>query len=69
MQQYDPTFDFNELEVEAGDIFAEFYCNFLAGNLAYLEEVSGGVALGKCKAELEQRKLHGWKYKYEEVLD
>lgn len=53
MEAYDPTFDFNELEAEAGDIFAEFYCNFLAGNMEYLKVVSGGVALGKCKADLE----------------
>ena len=33
MQAYDPYFDFNDLEVEAKDIFQEFYCNFLAGNL------------------------------------
>ena len=69
MHQYDPDFDFNDLETEAGDIFSEFYCNFLSGNLEYLEEVSGGVALGKCKAEIEVRKKVGWKYKYEEVLD
>ena len=51
MQAYDPHFDLNELEAEAGDIFAEFYCNFLTRNLDYLKEVSGGVALGKCKAD------------------
>jgi len=55
MQAFDPDFDLNELENEAGDIFAEFYCNFLSGNLDYLKEVSGGVALGKCKADFTNR--------------
>lgn len=69
MKLYDPLFDLNELESEAGDIFAEFYCNFLTGNMEYLEIVSGGVALGKCKADFENRKTNKWKYLYEEVLD
>lgn len=42
MEQYDPYFKFDELEVEAADIFREFYCNFLSGNVEYLEKVSGG---------------------------
>jgi hypothetical protein len=59
----------NELEQEASDIFAEFYCNFLSGNLDYLQEVSGGVALGKCKADFQNRVTNKWKYKYTDVLD
>ena len=41
MQKYDPTFDIQELHFEAEEIFKEFYCNFLAGNLEYLEKVCG----------------------------
>ena len=55
MEAYDPYFDFNELEVEAKEIFAEFYCNFLGGNVEYLEKVAGGPALAKCKAEIQSR--------------
>jgi len=69
MEAYDPYFDFNDLEVEAKEIFAEFYCNFLSGNLEYLEKVAGGPALAKCKAEIQSRTKDQWKYKYEEVLD
>jgi hypothetical protein len=32
MEAYDPYFSFEELEVEATEIFKEFYVNFLAGN-------------------------------------
>ena len=64
MEAYDPYFVFEELEQEAIEIFAEFYCNYLTGNLEYLETVSGGVALAKCKAEIESRVKDGWKYKY-----
>lgn len=69
MQQYDPYFAFADLEVEAGDIFREFYCNFLAGNLDYLQTVSGGVALAGCKGELQRRKKEGWINRYDEFLD
>jgi hypothetical protein len=55
--------------MEAEEIFMEFYCNFLSGNLEYLEKVSGGTALGICKAELTRRKTEGWRYKYDDVLD
>ena len=56
MQAYDPYFDFDELEVEAREIFKEFYCNFLSGNLEYLDQVSAGPALAICKAEFKLRK-------------
>lgn len=64
MQAYDPYFDLNDLEMEANEIFKEFYCNFLAGNLEFLETVSGGPALAICKADFKRRKDEGWKYKY-----
>ena len=41
----------------------------MAGNLDYLEKMSGGVALALCKADIKRRATEGWKYKYEEVLD
>lgn len=68
MEAYDPDFDLNELEIEAAEVFKEFYTNFLAGNLEYLETVSGGVALGLCKAECKRRATEGWRYRYEDLL-
>lgn len=41
MKKYDPTFDIQELHYEAEEVFKEFFCNFLAGNLEYLQKVSG----------------------------
>lgn len=41
MQKYDPEFDIQQLHFEAEEIFKEFYCNFLAGNLDYIEKVCG----------------------------
>jgi len=69
MEAYDPYFDFDELETEATEIFQEFYCNFLAGNVEYLEKVSGGPALAICKADIKSRATLGWKHKYEDILD
>lgn len=69
MEAYDPFFKFEELEIEAFDIFKEFYCNFLSGNLEYIEKVAGGPALAIIKAEFQRRKQEGWVYKYEEMLD
>lgn len=42
MKKYDPTFDLEDLSFEAEEIFKEFYCNYLAGNKAYLQKVSTG---------------------------
>ena len=64
MLAYDPEFDFDELEIEATEVFQEFYCNFLAGNIEFLEKVSGGVALAVCKAEIKVRATDKWEYKY-----
>lgn len=69
MEQYDPYFAFEEIEVEAGDIFREFYCNFLSGNLEYLQTVADGTALAICKSELMRRNKEGWINKYDEFLD
>ena len=68
MKKYDPDFDLEELVFEVEEIFKEFYCNYLAGNKEYLDNVSSGpVAL--LGALIELRKKEGWKYKYEELLD
>lgn len=69
MEAYDPYFAFEDLETEAADVFTEFYCNFLSGNLEFLEKVSGGVALAICKAELQRRQKEGWVNRYDEMLD
>lgn len=53
MEKYDPDFDLYELEKEAGEIFREFYCNFLSGNVEFLSSVSGGTALAISKAHLK----------------
>ena len=55
MTAYDPYFEFDDLEIEATEVFQEFYCNFLAGNVPYLEKVSGGPALAICKTEIKRR--------------
>lgn len=60
MEAYDPYFEFAELEIEATDIFKEFYCNFLSGNIDYLENVSAGPALAICKTEIKRRATEGW---------
>jgi hypothetical protein len=39
MTAYDPDFDLEELCMESEEIFKEFYCNFLAGNMDYIEKV------------------------------
>lgn len=36
MKKYDPEFDVLELAFEAEEVFKEFFCNFLEGNLEYL---------------------------------
>jgi|OM-RGC.v1.037962408 hypothetical protein len=41
----------------------------LAGNLAYLEKVSGSTALAICKSEIKRRQTEGWAYMYEEMMD
>ena len=69
MEAYDPYFQFEDLETEATEIFKEFYCNFLSGNLEYLGTVSGGPALAICKGEIKRRATEGWVYKYDEMLD
>ena len=68
MEAYDPYFDFDDLEIEATEIFKEFYCNFLSGNIDYLETVSGGQALALCKGDIKRRQVENWEYKYDEML-
>ena len=69
MVAYDPDFDLHELEKEAGDIYLEFYCNFLAGNLEFLDKVSAGTALALCKAHVKLRAQDGVYYMFEEPFD
>ena len=69
MEAYDPYFQLEDLEAEATEIFKEFYCNFLSGNIDYLEKVSGGPALAICKGEIKRRATEGWQYKYDDLLD
>ena len=69
MQKYDPYFDINDLTIEAKEVFKEFFCNYLAGNLEYLEKVSGQQALAVSKAEIKRRTTEGWQYKYDDILD
>jgi len=69
MLAYDPDFDLHALESEAGEIFREFYCNFLAGNLEFLDKVSGSTALALCKAHVKLRATDGVIYMFEEPFD
>jgi hypothetical protein len=69
MEAYDPDFDLHDLEKEAGEIFREFYCNFLAGNLDFLDKVSAGPALAVCKAHVKGRATQGAIYMFEEPFD
>lgn len=64
MKRYDPEFDIEELTYEAEEIFQEFYCNFLAGNIKYMEMVCSGTALGVTKGTIQLREKEGWEYKY-----
>lgn len=69
MKKYDPFFDLHELQYEAEEIFKEFFCNFLEGNLEYLEKVCGMAGLAIVKGDLKRREVEGWKYKYTDILD
>ena len=69
MQKYDPYFDINDLTIEAKEVFKEFFCNYLSGNIEYLEKVSAQQALAVTKAEVKRRATEGWKYKYDDILD
>lgn len=69
MQKYDPTFDLQELNYEVNEIFKEFFCNYLAGNVQYLEKVCGSAGLAVTKTECKRRETEGWKYRYTDVLD
>jgi len=50
MQKTDPNFQLEDLAFEAEEIFKEYYCNFLSGNIEYIEKVCGGQALAMNKA-------------------
>lgn len=69
MKKYDPEFDILELHYEAEEVFKEFFCNFLEGNLEYLEKVCGMAGLAIVKSDLKRREVEGWRHKYTEFLD
>jgi Tim44-like domain len=69
MKKYDPEFDVLELQYEAEEVFKEFFCNFLAGNLEYLEKVSGMAGLAIVKGDIKRRETEGWRHKYTDILD
>jgi hypothetical protein len=69
MKKYDPDFDVLELAFEAEEVFKEFFCNFLSGNLEYLEKVSGMAGLAIVKGDIKRREVEGWKHKYTDFLD
>lgn len=69
MQKYDKEFDLLELTYEVQEIFNEFFCNYLGGNLPYLEKVTSGPALAVIKSEIKRRQTEAWKYRYEDILD
>mmetsp|Transcript_881 Transcript_881/g.916 ORF Transcript_881/g.916 Transcript_881/m.916 type:complete len:173 (+) Transcript_881:425-943(+) len=69
MQKYDKDFELYDLTYEVEEIFKEFFCNYLSGNLPYLEKTSGGPALAIVKSELKTRETEKWKYKYNDILN
>lgn len=69
MKKYDPNFDILELDYEAEEVFKEFFCNFLEGNLEYLEKVCGMAGLAVVKGDLKVRETEGWRHKYTDFLD
>lgn len=69
MRKYDQKFDLQDLNIEFQEIFKEFFCNYLSGNVEYLEKVCGGPGLAITKGECKRREAEGWKYRYTDVLD
>ena len=69
MKKFDPDFDVLELAFEAEEVFKEFFCNFLEGNLDYLTKVCGMAGLAIVKGDLKAREVGGWKHKYTDILD
>jgi len=45
MEKYDPEFNFLEMHFEVEEVFREFYCNFLDGNMDYVKSVTAGEAV------------------------
>jgi hypothetical protein len=69
MQNYDASFELTDLDYEVKELGRELFCNFLSGNVEYMDKVSGGTAHAWFIAMIELRKKEGWAHKYEEVLD
>jgi hypothetical protein len=69
MQKYDKDFNLLDLNFEAQEVFKEFFCNYLSGNLEYIEKVCGKAGLAVAKTEIKRRQAENWKYKYDDILD
>ena len=69
MKRIHPDFEITELNYEAEEIFKEFFCNFLEGNIEYLEKVCGMAGLAIVKGDLKRREVEGWRYRYTDILD
>jgi hypothetical protein len=69
MKKFDKDFDILNLHYEAEEVFKEFFCNYLSGNMKYVEKVCGKVALAVVKSEIARRQTELWKYKYDDILD
>ena len=65
----DPSKSVSANLAEAEEVFKEFYCNFLEGNLEYLSKVCGMAGLAIVKGDLKRREVEGWKHKYNDILD
>ena len=50
-------------------MFKEFFCNYLEGNIEYIEKVCGEAGLAVAKSQVKLRNSEGWKYKYTDMLD
>lgn len=69
MKLYDPEFDIIALHYEFEELFKEFFCNFLEGNLEYLEKVCGDAGLAIVKGDIKAREVGKWKHLYTDFLD
>jgi hypothetical protein len=55
MKKFDKEFDILSLHYETEELFKEFFCNYLSGNMKYIEKVCGKTALAVVKAEIARR--------------
>ena len=55
MQLYDKDFDIEDLTGEVDELGKEAFCNYLSGNMAYMDKISAGQANAYFKAMIELR--------------